>query len=90
MAAKTFDEFWKILEVPHSRQGDDYVFIKELSEVVWKAATKAAEEKFTSTNTGSPKLPTRADFIEWLSTFESAPSASSVFDWVCRQLRAGA
>jgi hypothetical protein len=56
MAAKTFDEFWKILEVPHSRQGDDYVFIKELSEVVWKAATKAAEEKFTSTNTASTKL----------------------------------
>jgi hypothetical protein len=29
------------------------VFIKELSEVVWKAAIKAAEEKFTSTNSQS-------------------------------------
>jgi hypothetical protein len=57
MAAKTFDEFWKILEVPHSRQGDDYVFIKELSEVVWKAAIKAAEEKFTSANIQSEEIP---------------------------------
>ena len=56
MAAKTFDEFWKILEVPHSRLGDDYVFIKELSEVVWKAAIKAAEEKFTSTNKQSDAI----------------------------------
>ena len=60
MAAKTFEEFWKILEVPHSRQGNDYVFIKELSEVVWKAATKAAEEKFTSTNSAMLEIAARS------------------------------
>lgn len=48
MAAKTFDEFWKIIDVPHSRQGDDYVFAKELTRLAWGAATKAAEEKFTT------------------------------------------
>ena len=56
----------------------------------WVRIKTALSELGTTPNTGSPKIPTRADFIKWLSTFESAPSASSVYDWVCRQLRAGA
>ena len=50
MAAKTFEEFWEIVAVPHSRQGNDYVFAKELTRLTWAAATKAAEEKFTANN----------------------------------------
>jgi len=57
VAAKTFEEFWKILEVPYSRQGYDYIFIKELSKVVWKAAPKAAEEKFSAANKQSEEIP---------------------------------
>jgi hypothetical protein len=55
----------------------------------WQTLKSAVLTQQT-TNTGSPKLPTRADFIEWLSTFESAPSACSIYDWMCRQLRASA
>jgi len=54
------------------------------------ARHKLAEALKPSHNTGSPKLPTRKQFITWLSTFESAPSAMSVYEWLCRQLRAGA
>ena len=51
MAAKTFEEFWEIVAVPHSRQGNDYVFAKELTRLTWAAAIKAAEEKFTAERT---------------------------------------
>lgn len=76
MAAKTFDEFWKIIEVPHSRQGGDYVFIKELSEVVWKAATKAAEEKFTAEHNVPALAPTTRPAVK-LPEFREACIAIS-------------
>ena len=57
MAAKTFEEFWEIVAVPHSRQGNDYVFAKELTRLTWAAATKAAEEKFSAANKQSEEIP---------------------------------
>ena len=56
MAAKTFEEFWKIIDVPLSRQGNDYVFVKEITKIAWVAATKA-EEKFTAANKQSEEIP---------------------------------
>jgi len=53
-------------------------------------ADTAESAPSASTNTGSPKLPTREQFISWLATFESAPTAMSVYEWLCRQLRASA
>lgn len=83
MAAKTFEEYWKILEVPHSRQGNDYLFIKELSEVVWKAATKAAEEKFSAANI---RYATALDVVQQYVK-EVANSESSKFvDWLYQRL----
>ena len=57
---------------------------------IMSAAPKAVELAATTANTGSPKLPTREQFISWLATFESAPTAMSVYEWLCRQLRASA
>ena len=60
MAAKTFEEFWKIIDVPLSRQGNDYVFVKEITKIAWVAATEAAEEKFTAERTLVGVAPTTA------------------------------
>ena len=57
------------------------------------------EEKFTSTNTGSPKLPTLVECERWYVTekcgFERITELEKnvvreIHDYMCRQLRAGA
>jgi hypothetical protein len=48
MSAETFEQWWE-------RDGSRYEYAPQAAEEAWYAATKAAEEKFTSTNTGSPK-----------------------------------
>jgi hypothetical protein len=64
-------------------------------------AIKAAEEKFTSTNTGSPKLPSSTEVWtrvvdhcitnKLFCSVESARSISQmIYEFISRQLRAGA
>jgi hypothetical protein len=68
MAAKTFEEFWEIVAVPHSRQGNDYVFAKELTRLTWAAAIKAAEEKFTAEHNVPALAPTTRPAVKLPST----------------------
>jgi len=84
VAAKWFSEWYAFFG------GEEMDVSRDDAATIWEAAIRAVEARQTQTNTGSPKLPTRADFVAWLNTFESAPSASAVYDWMCRQLRAGA
>jgi hypothetical protein len=46
VAAKTLDEWW-----PHRYDQENEK--KSLAQAIWDAATDAAEEKFTTTNTAS-------------------------------------
>ena len=66
------------------------IYVQQESDFPSVQPPKKAESVPQADNTGSPKLPTRKQFITWLSTFESAPSVMSVYEWMCRQLRAGA
>jgi len=68
VAAKTFEEFWKIIDVPLSRQGNDYVFVKEITKIAWVAATKAAEEKFTAEHNVPALAPTTRPAVKLPST----------------------
>ena len=55
MAAKTLNEFYKQWREPTS--GGFIRLFKDIRDQdVWDAATKAAEEKFTSTNTASHEI----------------------------------
>ena len=61
----------------------------------WNAATKAAEEKFTSTNKPSAKLPTfeevDTEVISELKQFgvrNGRPLHRMAYDFICRQLSA--
>ena len=90
---KSFNEFWG---VGLGRTCfTDYEAVR--AEKVWNAAIKHAEEKFTSTNTGSLKLPTLNDTLIALDRYMSGSVsvknsgvAKFVYDFICRQLRAGA
>jgi hypothetical protein len=89
MAAKTLDEFLE----PFRQSELDNLNPRILCQMVWDAACKSVEEKFTSTNTGSPKLLGKLegcvhDLIEL-----PAGAVSSVvnrLNAVIAQLRAGA
>jgi radical SAM protein with 4Fe4S-binding SPASM domain len=59
MAAKTYREWFD--DSGRKMMCDDAYDRKTYGQALWDAATKAAEEKFTSTNTGSPKLPAVCD-----------------------------
>jgi len=52
---KQFDEWWN----EQVKDGDgSWTSLERLAaKDAWNAATKLVEEKFTSTNTGRPKLP---------------------------------
>lgn len=81
MAAKNYDDWYQgwfmdNVKAPYLRDA-------------WDAATEAAEEKFTSTDTGSPKLPTRTEFAAWVAK-RGNPSPYQAYDYIAQQLRAGA
>jgi len=57
----------------------------------WGRIKKLVEEKFTSTNTGSPKLPTHDEMFEATGAEDRHRWVTQQFyDELCRQLRAGA
>lgn len=65
-------------------------------EKAWDAATNAVEQKFTSTNTGSPKLPTLVEAISGALGFkvsevpgtDTGAAMKDMYDFICSQLRA--
>ena len=72
MAAKTFDEWWFMVG-----GGSD----KEQYRNVWNAAMQSAEEKFTSTNTNSPKLPLYSEIKETLQSDLREPDVRICLNW---------
>jgi hypothetical protein len=92
VAAKTYLEW-------HKEQGwknNNFYFV---GMGCWQAATKAAEEKFTSTDTAIPKLPTYDEVVSSIEldqndcfklTKDHYSGMRRCYDFICRQLRAGA
>ena len=82
MAAKTFSEYM------NEQHMDSQIWLQ--LEAVWEAATDAAEARFTSTNTGSPKLLDDMEhFAVMCDRAGNGKDARLVRSWV-KQLRASA
>jgi len=85
VAAKNAQEFIEELNI---ELADDE--IHDWIYSAWQAATEAAEEKFISTNTGSPKLLAELHDAMLFSSAGALYKTTDLYQKVCEQLRAGA
>ena len=83
MAAETFEQWWE-------RDGSRYEYPPQAAEEAWCAATKAAEERFTSTNTGMAASEQAQIAAEMNDVLQSGVLNHQAINWVthwARQLR---
>ena len=74
MAAKTFDSW--LSDSGHASWPSSMC---QAMNKAWNAATKAAEARFTSNNTGSPKLFTSAQVVDALEGCRDLECALELF-----------
>ena len=87
---KEFDKWW----AKQVDNGGTWTTLERLAaKDAWEAATKLVEEKFTSTNTGSPKLPDIGSILNEVfgndqAQGQGAAYVRQTYDIIVRQLRA--
>ena len=91
VAAKWFSEWYAFYG------GEEIDVSRDDAATIWEAATRAVEARQTQTNTGSPKLPTLEEctkeaqaFALYDLTYREYGVVRTVYDFICRQLRASA